>query len=123
MTGITVSWTDSRRVALLLDFPDEWTWDDLYLIEETVHSYAAQVSYTVDLVYLLDGQNSLPRNCFRHMRSLADRYPDNIGLVIWTGCSRLTMEMIRSVARSYPDLAQRYAFATDLLEAMRYPGP
>lgn len=110
-------------MALLLDFPDEWTWDDLYLIEGAVCEHAATVTHAIDLVYLVEGQKSLPKNYFRHLRSVADRYPDNVGLVIWTGCNRLAVEMIRSVARSYPDLAQRYAFAEDLAEALRYPGP
>jgi len=123
MSGIGVNWVDDTYRALQLDLPVKWAWDDLYLAHNFVYEQVTSVPHTVDLIYFADGMQTLPKNYFRQLRAIADGYPQNCGLVIWTGCNRLTIEMVRSLTRTYPDLAQRYALADTLLEAYTYASP
>ena len=116
-------WTDERRVAIEIEFPAVWSWDDFYLAQQTANKMMNSVPHTVDLIYNLAYSYTLPRRYFTHLLQVNKKYPDSIGMVIWVSTNRLVENLVRSVTQNNKELAWRYAFLDDLEEAYEITGP
>lgn len=80
---VSVSWYDDAKTIVWYDFQGKWTWDELYPEFERALEMERSVGHRVDVILDFRDTHSVGANALAHLKRIADRQPDNIGLSVF----------------------------------------
>jgi hypothetical protein len=118
--SVKVVWDDEQHTALRYDLEGRWTWDEFYAAFNEGKAMMEGSAHTVH--FILNAMDNLskgyvPPGALSHVASLNRNAPPNAGITVAVGGNTLGKIFHGMIARIYPKIAKRYAFADSLEEA------
>ena len=99
--SITVTWDSPDKIAVRLDFPAEWTWQDLTEAFNEDDAYFDSVEYTVHMILNMKDIQMVPPNPMKHLRGIAQMITPQLGLVIMVGNSIWAQTVMEIFFKAY----------------------
>ncbi len=116
--GVVVDWTDAEKKIIRYDFPDQWSWDDLYNAMNRVNEMMATVPHTVYVVISFEKSKGIPPGALTHMRIGTLKGAPNWGGGVFIGVSTLLKALLNTFTLINKKMGERYAIAQSQDEAM-----
>ncbi len=99
--AITIEWVNSEQSVIKLEFPQLWTWEEVYEVKRQLDSRLDQVDHDCAVLFILPSNAKLPMNALSNgLRILNDSHPHIRLFVIVTPSLfvRSVTEMVRKVS-------------------------
>lgn len=99
--GINVVWHDAEETIIRWDFEREWDWVDFHNAFKRALELSESVDRRVDVIPYVGDTDKVPPGLLTHFKSIENRMPDNVGMIIVTGAPTLTKVIIQTFNRLY----------------------
>ena len=81
MTAIEIAWDSEAKNYIIVNFKEDWTWEQFHAAVRQMHEMVRSVNYTVDMV--MWHQAKFPQgNLLSNFRSAVRDQPKNTGQII-----------------------------------------
>lgn len=117
---VTYSWHDDNQTILHVRFVNEWVWDDMYHIRDSVlENYTGN-----DTVYIIAdfrNTNHIPGNAMAHGGKALEKMHPNQGLQIFIGAPTALQKMFELAKTLMPKViaGANFTFAGNFDDALR----
>lgn len=116
---IDVFWVNEEKTILQYDITGRWAWDDLYPQYYKALEMERSVDHFVDIIIDLRESRSIPPSVFTHIKNIADRQPDNVGLTVIVSDNRFVKVLMNAGTRAYKKIAEYFQVADTIDEALQ----
>lgn len=110
--GIHVVWDDAEQSIIRWNFDAEWDWNDFHQAFKSALELSLSVNRRVDVIPYVGETPKVPPGMMSHFKSIENKMPDNVGLIIVTGAPMLTNVVIEMFTRIYR--AKKWTTASNL---------
>lgn len=116
---ITASWDDTRQTTIIMRFPLEWTWREVYEITEQIYVMMAGSPGVVDVILEWSEGCVIPPGAIRHTRHLIATRSHQVGLCVFVNTNTMFHAMWSMFSNLYGTLVsqRRFSFAGSVAEA------
>lgn len=119
MGSIEVFWDNDERTIIYMLFEGRWTWDDFYAADKQVIELEKDGADRVDVIVDLRQSAGLPPNTLLHVKNIADKQSEKIGLNVLVTPSPLIHSLYHVGARFYSRIGQYFCIADTPEDARR----
>lgn len=113
---IKAEWDNPQKTIIRQTFSGNWTWEELYIVSDTITEMLDAVTYPVDLLLDLRNAPSLPTNALAHIR-LLDREHRNQGKIVAVGLNAIIQVIYEVIIKIRPNTTARITIVKTLDEA------
>lgn len=111
--NVTVEWLDEHQGIVLFTLRDHWQIHEVYEMLETFYVMASENSKRIDSILDMTNSAHIPTTVLSHMRSIAEKQPDNLYLTVVITNNTFTKLIIQTASRISTKVAATYRFADD----------
>lgn len=117
---ITTRWYDEEKTIQILEYADNWTWDELYLSQRESCQMGEAVGHPFALIQDMSRFRRLPPNALAHGRPLVQGMSPYIYLNVFVGMTPFVQSIWGAFASVYKLLVpkQRFMYAKTIQEAL-----
>lgn len=93
---ISVNWHNSKQTAILVTFPNVWSWQDLYICIDDINQQLDSVTHSVYTIFDFTLSTQIPDNALGHIKRLnmtARPNQDKIAIVGLETFGRVLIDM------------------------------
>ena len=103
--SITVSWGQTNKAYLLVEFKANWTWQDFYAAGTKIRVLLQEVDARVPLIVDFSQMRELPRGFLTHFPAAIQNDHPQRGTIYFVGVTTVLIAVGRMLARMYPKAA------------------
>ena len=115
--AVKVYWENDEKTIIRYDFEGHWTWDDLYPEYDRAIKMEKSVDHCVDVILDMRESQSIPLSAITHVRSIAGKQPDNVGLSVLVTTNRAILTLYNVGMKIDKNIAKYFAAASTIEEA------
>ncbi len=108
---IVVDWLDAEKKVVYYDFPEQWSWDDLYSAMSQVKDMMSTVPYNVYVVINYEKSKGIPPGALTQLRVGTMKASPNWGGGVFIGVSAIVKTILKTFTTINKKLGERYAIA------------
>jgi hypothetical protein len=103
--GINVSWGQTDKTYLLVEFAANWTWQDFYAAGTQVRALLQEVDTKIPLIVDFSQIHELPRGILTHFPAAIHNDHPRRGAIYFVGVDTVLSAVGRMLSRMYPKAA------------------
>jgi hypothetical protein len=116
---VSISWFDDEKKILLYEMEGVWTWEEFYPVYEEALQMEIAQPHRVDVIIDLRKNRTLPTSVLLHIKGIADRQPDNLGVSVLVTQNRAIIALYKIGVQLYESLAKYFDVAPSVDEAVK----
>lgn len=117
MSGIEAFWDNDDHSIVYMLFSGKWTWDDFYIVDQQVIAMEKDGADQIDVIVDLRYSSGLPPNTLLHVKNIADRQSEKIGVNVLVTNSPLVHNLYKVGSKVYPQINRYFCVAESPEEA------
>lgn len=117
MSGIEAFWDNDDHSIVYMLFSGKWTWDDFYTVDQQVIGMEKEGADRIDVIVDLRYSSGLPPNTLLHVKNIADRQSEKIGVNVLVTNSPLVHNLYKVGSKVYPQINRYFCVADSPEEA------
>ncbi len=117
MGQVAAHWDDDEKTIIRMIFEGRWTWDDFYAADRQVIDMEKEGGARIDIIVDLLSSGPLPQNTLLHVKNIADRQSDKMGLNVLVTTSPLIRNLYGVGAKFYEKIGQYFIVVPTIEDA------